>query len=54
MEAVSPNKSLNDVQDKDPSERKECPVNGNGEHRDVTDPVLQIYPTRFYSNCTQA
>ncbi|KYN27019.1 PREDICTED: ATP-dependent DNA helicase ku70 isoform X1 [Trachymyrmex cornetzi] len=44
--AVSPGKTLNDVlQDKDLSnERKDCPVNGNGEHRDEAAPVLQIDP----------
>lgn len=53
MEAVvSPGKTLNDVlQDKDPSnERKDFPINGNGEHRDEATPVLQIDPARFYSN----
>ncbi|XP_018313922.1 aprataxin and PNK-like factor isoform X2 [Mycetomoellerius zeteki] len=47
MEAVvSPGKTLNDVlQDKDPSnERKDFPINGNGEHRDEATPVLQIDP----------
>ncbi|XP_018350312.1 PREDICTED: aprataxin and PNK-like factor isoform X1 [Trachymyrmex septentrionalis] len=42
--AVSPGKTLNDVlQDKDLSnEHKDCPVNGNGEHKDEAAPVLQI------------
>lgn len=53
MEAMSPSETLNGLsQDKDPpSERKDCPVNGNGEHKDETAPVLQIYPARFYFNC---
>ncbi|KAG5315664.1 APLF factor, partial [Pseudoatta argentina] len=44
--AVSSGKTLHDVvQDKDLSnEHKDCPVNGNGEHRDEAAPVLQIDP----------
>ncbi|XP_011052359.1 PREDICTED: aprataxin and PNK-like factor isoform X2 [Acromyrmex echinatior] len=44
--AVSSGKTLHDVlQDKDLSnEHKDCPVNGNGEHRDEAAPILQIDP----------
>ncbi|XP_018402306.1 PREDICTED: aprataxin and PNK-like factor [Cyphomyrmex costatus] len=48
MEAVvSPDKTLNNIlEDKDlPNERMDCPINGNGEHRDEAASVLQINPT---------
>lgn len=53
MEAVSPSEKLIDIPyDKDPSnDHKDCSINGNGEHRDAVAPaVLQIHPTRFYSD----
>ncbi|XP_077265389.1 uncharacterized protein LOC143899191 isoform X1 [Temnothorax americanus] len=47
MEAAgSPGESLNGIPcDRDPPiELKDCPVNGNGEHRDAPAPALQIEP----------
>lgn len=44
--AVSPVKPTNDVprDEEPPSQPKECPVNGNGEHGDAAAPVLQTNP----------
>lgn len=53
MEAMFPSETLNGIPQNPPNERN-YPVNGNGEHKDATVPVLQTYPARFYFNCNRA
>lgn len=47
---ISPSETLNILNDKDlPAGYRNSSINGTGEHRDATPPVLQeIYSARFY------